>query len=298
MVCSWKKSPRRCQIRPAMPTAIEPQPTARPIPRASLCRQPIAPVPSPPLSAGLEPPSAIASSNRNVAATEKKIGIHSARYSKALTACAREMSTARKAILATRNHSTQSRGLAHHWSPRSRRCMDLAPRVLVPAGRLGCRGSRILPQIGGRFLELGQLGDDFVVAVPLDKVGPTHVRAVLGGAAAVMPEVEVQVLDRLVERLLRQQLVLAELLDDVLGLVDDLVGGPDHAFGFAVELENPGVGVAFQADGLHVPPAALVIRPAVGNRGEEVIRQTLRRVVRGLDVVGTAPFQSTQVARG
>src|SRR5271165_5956039 len=235
MVCSWKKSPRRCQSRPAMPTAIEPQPTARPIPRASLRRQRIAPAPSPPLSAGSEPPSAIASSNSIVAAPEKKIGIHSARCSKALTACAREMSTARKAILATRNHSTQSRGLAHHWSPRSRRCMDLAPRILVPAGRLGGRRRfRIVPQIRGRFLELGQLGDDFVVAAPLDKVGPAHVRTVLGGAAAVMPEVEVQVLDRLVKRLLRQQLVLVELLDDVLGLVDDLVGGLHHAFGFAV----------------------------------------------------------------
>src|SRR5271165_4844673 len=208
-----------------MPTTIEPQPTARPIPRASLCRQPIAPVPSPRFSAGSEPPSAIASSNRNVAAIEKKIGIHSARCSKALTACARAMSTARKATLATRNHSTQSRGLVHHRSPRSRRCMDLAPRILVPAGRLGGRGFRIPPQISGRFLELGKLGDDLVVAVPLDKVGPAHVRAMLGGAAAVMPEVEVQVLDRLVKRLLRQQLVLVELLDDVLGLVDDLVGG-------------------------------------------------------------------------
>ena len=88
-------------------------------------------------------------------------------------------------------------------SPRSRRFMDLASRD--PARRFrGRLGFFLLAEIGGRLLELGQLGDDLVVAMPLDEVSPSHVGAVLGRPAAVVPEFEVKVLDRLVEGLVRE----------------------------------------------------------------------------------------------
>ena len=77
------------------------------------------------------------------------------------------------------------------------------PGLVAGARGLGRGGGLLaLAQVGGRLLELGQLGDDLVVAVPLDEVGPAHVGAMLGGPAAVVPEVEVEVLDRLVEGLL------------------------------------------------------------------------------------------------
>src|SRR5947209_6405727 len=128
------------------------------------------------------------------------------------------MSTARKARLESTSSSTQKSGLAHHASPSSRRRMDLASRSLVDGiCRLGGGGGFLpLPQVGGRLLELGDLRHQLVIAVPLDEVRPTHVGPVLGGPPAVMPEVEVEELDRLVEGLRSQELVFLKLGDDVL----------------------------------------------------------------------------------
>ena len=71
--------------------------------------------------------------------------------------------------------------------------------------------------------------EQLVEAVPLHEVGPAHEGAVLGGPAEVVPEVEVDELDRLVERVGRQQLLLAERLHDARRLLDHLVGRRDDA---------------------------------------------------------------------
>ena len=96
---------------------------------------------------------------------------------------------------------------------------------------------------------------------------------------------------------------MRSFVDDRPCLVDDLVGGADHALGLGVELEDPRVGVAFQADRLHVPLAALVVWPPVRDRGEEVVGEPLRGVVRGLDLAVSVPssplmWQVAQVGTG
>src|SRR5262245_28672284 len=59
-----------------------------------------------------------------------------------------------------------------------------------------------------------------VVAVPLHEVGAAHEGAVLGGAAEVVPEVELGELDRLVEGLRREQALGAEGAHHRLGALD------------------------------------------------------------------------------
>ena len=49
-----------------------------------------------------------------------------------------------------------------------------------------------------------------IVAVPLDEVGAAHEGAVLRGPAVVVPQIEIDEIDRLRERRSRQQAVLAQ----------------------------------------------------------------------------------------
>src|SRR3954469_19771157 len=83
---------------------------------------------------------------------------------------AREMSGPRKARLTSTNRSSQSR---------------------ESRSRLGTRAMG-LPQFVGLGLQLDAVLEHRVVAVPLHEVGPTHERPVFGGAAVVVPQVEVQ----------------------------------------------------------------------------------------------------------
>src|SRR5689334_19510111 len=120
------------------------------------------------------------------------------------------MSKVRKARFAATNSSTQRSGFAHHELAGHGRAMNCAPcLVRTPLGRLGSRAwLAFLVNLSGRLLQLGQLRDQLVVPVPLNEIGPAHVGAVLGRPAAVMPEVEIKVLDRLIERLGREELML------------------------------------------------------------------------------------------
>ncbi len=59
------------------------------------------------------------------------------------------------------------------------------------------------PQFPGFRANLDQVLQDRVIAMPLHEIRPAHERAMFGGPAIVMPEVEVFELDRLLVRLCR-----------------------------------------------------------------------------------------------
>src|SRR5262249_53691029 len=148
-------------------------PTSSPILRANRSRKGIPPRPASPGMAGTMPPINITTASTPVAPSEKTIGIHSAGRSNALTACARRISTARNARFEISRSSTQRSGLAHHESASRRRRMSLFSRGLVVRSRGGpgrWGGLLLLAQVSSRFLELGELRDELVIAVPLDEV--------------------------------------------------------------------------------------------------------------------------------
>src|SRR5437763_9036327 len=99
------------------------------------------------------------------------------------------MSPARKARLTRTNSSTHSRGRRYH----------LLRLAMIP------------PKLLRHRLEIDHVRQHRVVAVPLDEVGAAHEGAVLGGPAVVVPQVEVLEVDRVLERLVGQQALLAQL---------------------------------------------------------------------------------------
>ena len=188
-----------------MPTAIEPQPTRKPSHRFSRFRQssgPVAPRPGTTRDGPADARSPRA--GRRCAATREADRDPLGRVLEGVDGVGEADVHGQEGDVGDQR---TTRPRAAGWPTIGHRAADVAwtspPGFGLPRARgLGRgRGFLVLAQVGGRLLELGQLGDDLVVAVPLDEVGPAHVGAVLGGPAAVMPEVEVEVLDRLVERL-------------------------------------------------------------------------------------------------
>src|SRR5262249_29074837 len=151
-------------------------PAASPARRARRTLQRAGTGASAPASVGRRPPTSIAPTSSGDARAEKTTGTHSAPCSKALTECARTMSTARKATFDTAKSSTQERGSAHQLTG-----VGLASTI-APT-------SFALEELRGHRLDLGQLGGELVEAMPLDEVGPPHERPMLGGPAEVVPEV-------------------------------------------------------------------------------------------------------------
>src|SRR5581483_4636101 len=100
----------------------------------------------------------------------------------------------------------------------------------------------------GRMLNLRQFRHQLVIAVPLDEVGPAHERAMLRRPPVVMPHVEVGVLERLIEWLLRQLSVRMHLIDDALRLLYDRVRRRDLLFGLNEEEIDARTRVALETD--------------------------------------------------
>src|SRR5215469_14850591 len=92
------------------------------------------------------------------------------------------MSAASTSRFTVTNNSTQICGSC---AQRRRGCM------ITPRSRsIDLLVRMFFPQLVGLFPELDGLGEQLVVAVPLHEVGPAHERAVLAGAAVVVPQVE------------------------------------------------------------------------------------------------------------
>ena len=173
---------------PATPTTMEPRPTATPRSRDRASRL------------WREHPGQAAAA---AATSEKTMGAHSTGRAKPLAACASAMSTARKARLPTTNSAPRARASRRRASARQASWLRWALGLGAPSGRLARAAPRPAVQLVAQPQQL-------VVAVPLHEVGAAHEGAVLRGPAEVVPEVELGELDRLVERLGRQQPLLAQ----------------------------------------------------------------------------------------
>src|SRR5579885_2694232 len=127
------------------------------------------------------------------------------------------MSTLRKARFTSTKPSTHSRG------SRNQLLLAMPP-----------------PQLGGLGLDLDGMLQHGVVAVPLHEVRSAHEGPMLGGAAVVVPQVEVGEVDGLRERLLAEQPLLAQAFEDVGGGLYLLVGGLDDLLGLVVDALHTG----------------------------------------------------------
>src|SRR3954466_1651401 len=125
-------------------------------------------------------------------------------WRKRFVECARKMSPTSPAKFATANSSTSN-------------CRS----------RSACLTSMTPAQLVGLRAELHRSCQHRVVAVPLHEIGASHEGAVLRGAAVVVPQIEVDEIDRLRERRGVQQTVLLERRDDV-GRVLYLPVGAGH----------------------------------------------------------------------
>src|SRR6516225_9075571 len=90
-----------------------------------------------------------------------------------------KMSKVRKPMFTSAKSSTQSCGWFHQRS--------VSAAMLPP--QLGCHRVQF-----DRLLQYG------IVAVPLHEIGSAHERAVLAGASVVVPQIEVEEVNRLGER--------------------------------------------------------------------------------------------------
>src|SRR6185437_17148957 len=87
------------------------------------------------------------------------------------------------------------------------------------------------PERFGLLLDFDCVLEDRIVAVPLGEVLTAHEGAVLGRAPVVVPQIEVEEIDRLREERTGDDLVGAERLVDFLGGFYLIVGGGDGGLG-------------------------------------------------------------------
>src|SRR5215469_3916194 len=123
------------------------------------------------------------------AVAEKIRGMYSALFLNWFTECARKMSNVRKATFRIAKSSIQIWGRPHQ------RSLSLA---MLP------------PKLGGHGLELDCFLQHGIVAMPLHKVGASHKGAVLAGASVVVPEIEINEIDRVRERRAAERAVFAQ----------------------------------------------------------------------------------------
>src|SRR6516162_7258079 len=108
------------------------------------------------------------------------------------------------------------------------------------------------PQFLGLRLEFNGVLEDRVVAVPLGEVLSAHERPVLGGAPIVMPEIEVDKIDRVRERRTGYHLLGAQALVNLLGRLDFFIGARDGLLGFVVDALDERSCMALQTGFFHV----------------------------------------------
>src|SRR5262245_41680814 len=149
------------------------------------------------------------------------------------------------------------------------------------------------PQLLGLRLEFGGVLEDWVVAVPLGEVLAAHEGPVLGGAPVIVPEVEVEEIDRVRERRTGYHLVSAQAVVNLLGGRHFFIGARDGLLRFGVDAIDDRGRVALHAGLFHVRLREREARTLGRNLGREQVREPLARVVRDLLAV-----QSAHVAGG
>src|SRR3954466_12824774 len=176
------------------------------------------------------------------------------------------MSRARKLKLTTTNASSHRRGSRYHLFG-----FGMGP-----------------PQLLGLCLEFNRVLEDRVVPVPLREVLPAHEGAVLGGAPVIVPEVEVEEIDRVGELGAADDLVGAKALVNLLGRLHLLVGAGDGLLRLVVDAFDDRTRVALYAGFFHARLSGGVAGTLRGDLGGEQIREPLARVVRYLLAVEPA----------
>ncbi len=143
--------------------------------------------------------------------------------------------------------------------------------------------SLLVAMLGTQFrshgFELDLFLEKFVVAVPLDEIGAAHEGAVLGGAAIVVPKVEEEEVDRLLEGLRAEDAIFAEASDELLGLLDFFVGRSNDGLGLCVNAIDENFRVALVAHGLHGDLSDEVVGALLSDGIGEVVGKALARIV-------------------
>src|SRR5271169_2269074 len=107
------------------------------------------------------------------------------------------MSKVRNPTFTMTNASTRNQGCSHH-------------ELLFSA--------MASPKFVGHRLQLYLLFQHGIVSVPLHEVGAAHEGSVFGGAAIVVPQIEIQEVDRLREWRTVQQAFVTQAIDQILGV--------------------------------------------------------------------------------
>src|SRR6478736_5567202 len=99
------------------------------------------------------------------------------------------MSSVRKPRFTSAKASTRNQGCAYQASDH----LPVCHKTLLLPGMTS-------PQLVGHRFELRGLAQHGIVSMPLHKIRPAHERAVFRRASVVMPEIEIDKIDRLRER--------------------------------------------------------------------------------------------------
>ena len=130
--------------------------------------------------------------------------------------------------------------------------------------------------------------EDRVIAVPLGEVLSAHEGSVLGGAPVIMPEIEVDKINRVRERRTAYHLLGAQALVSLLGRLHFFIGARDGLLRLVVEAIDDRTCVALHTGFFHVRLGQCVPRALRRNLGGKQIGESLAWVVRYLLAVEPA----------
>src|SRR5579859_1591452 len=143
-------------------------------------------------------------------------------------------------------------------------------------------------EFGGQGAEFNRFLEHRIVAVPLDEVGTAHERAVLAGAAVIVPKIEIDEVNRLRERRATQCAVFAQTIDQVLRGFHANIRGLYDLFGLAVDAVDERRGMALRADLLHLGLGGGVVGAPIGNGVGEIVRKALGGIVSDPNAIDAA----------
>src|SRR5215472_17541221 len=144
------------------------------------------------------------------AVKEKKKGIHSARFLNWLTECAKKISKVKKPTFRIAKISTQSVGSFHQ-------------RSFGPA--------MFSPELRSHRFHFNRLLQHRIISMPLDKIGSTHERAVFAAGPVIVPQIEIDEINRLRKRGASEQSCFAHTIKYFVSAAHLLIGCFENLFG-------------------------------------------------------------------
>src|SRR3990172_6786363 len=129
--------------------------------------------------------------------------------------------------------------------------------------------------------QLGQVTQDFIGSMPLGVVRPLHPRPELRRPTPVMPQLEVDKIDRFIERELSQQSACSERGHPLVALAHPGIDGFGRLVGVGVEIIHEDSVMALGTHALHPHQAVLPTRPPFADRRKQEPAQTIADVMCG-----------------